>query len=119
MKKIKKLNFIGTVQKDNILLLFLLFLLTLVLCPGNAFAGGGVTEFAGPLEKVIGILQGPLGLAIAIVCLVIVFIGLAIKGSEVGETLKILVEWVIPISGVCSAGSFVTYLFQFTGAVIV
>ncbi len=118
MKKIKELNFIDTVQKDNRILLLLMLLAALVVCPGNAFAGGGVTEFAGPLEKVINMLQGSLGLAIAIVCLVIVFIGLAIKGSEVSETLKKMVDWVIPISGICCAGSFVTYLFQFSGAII-
>ncbi len=119
MKKIKELNFIGTVQKDNRILLFLLLLLTLVLCPGNAFAGGGVTEFAGPLEKLIKIFQGPLGLAFSIACLIVVMISYGIKQSEFGETLKGLVNWVLPISGMCFAGSIVTFLFQFTGAVIV
>lgn len=118
MKKIKELDFIGTVKKDNKVLLFLMLLTALVICPENAFAGGGVTEFAGPLEKVIGMLQGPLGLAIAIVCIIIVFVGLAIKGSEISETFKKMVDWVIPISGICCAGSFVTYLFQFSGAII-
>lgn len=118
MKKIKKLDFVGTVKKDNNFLLFLMLLTALVLCPGNAFAGGGVTEFAGPLEKLIKIFQGPLGLAFSIACLIITMISLGIKQTEFGETLKGLVNWVLPISGICFAGSIVTYLFQFTGAII-
>lgn len=118
MKKIKELDFIGTVKKDNKILLFLMLLTALVVCPENAFAGGGVTEFAGPLEKLIKIFQGPLGLAFSIACLIVVMISYGIKQSEFGETLKGLVNWGLPISGVCFAGSIVTYLFQFTGAVI-
>lgn len=118
MKKIKELDFVGTVKKDNGILLFLLLIAALAVCPGNAFAGGGVTEFAGPLEKLVKIFQGPLGLAFSIACLIITMISFGIKQGDFGETLKGLVNWVLPISGICFAGSIVTYLFQFTGAII-
>lgn len=118
MQKIKKLNFIGTARKNNRDLLSLLLMTALAVYPSNAFASGGVSEFAGPLEKIIGIFQGPLGLAFSIACLIICMISYGIKQSEFGETLKGLVNWVLPISGICFAGSIVTYLFQFSGAII-
>lgn len=116
MKKILKL--IDLKQQNKIALLFLLSLGTFIIFPEYALASGGVDEFATPLEKVIDILQGPMGLAISIISFIICFVSYMMKGSEIGETFKGMVNIVIPISGSCGAGSLVAFLFQFSGAVI-
>lgn len=118
MKKIKELDFVGANQNNDKVLLLFMLLFALIICPGNAFAGGGVTEFAGPLEKVIAIFQGPVGAAFSIITFIIAMMSYVIKQGEFSDTVKGFVHWVLPISGICFAGSFVTYLFQFTGAVI-
>lgn len=113
----KAWNMMKLKQKNKIVLLLLL-LGAVAVFPEYALASGGVDEFANPLEKTIDILQGPTGLAISIISFIICFVSFMMKGSDIGETFKGMVNVIIPVSGVCGAGSLVAFLFSFSGAVI-
>ena len=113
----KTLNLLE-LNPTNKIILLLLLIGTIIVFPEYAFASGGVDEFANPLEKTIDIFQGRTGLAISIISFIICFLSYMIKGSDVGETLKGMVNVIFPVSGICGVGSFVTFLFSFSGAVI-
>lgn len=113
----KTLNLLE-LNPTNKIILLLLLIGTIIVFPEYAFASGGVDEFANPLEKTIDILQGPTGLAISVISFIICFVSYMIKGGDISETFKGMVNVIIPVSGVCGAGSLVAFLFSFSGAII-
>lgn len=119
MKKIKELEFIGSVQKNNTVLLFLLLIITLVFCPENAFASGGIEEFTRPLQGFIDALSGPWARAIATFGFFATGISLIVFRKGMDDLLRDVLFGVCGVCVVIAAGPFVSKLFNFSGALIV
>lgn len=94
----------------------------LVLCllalPELAFASGGITEFSGPLEKVVNTITGPAGKYISIVAMALCGIIFIINKDDISGGFKLLLGVVFGISFIAFAGSIVNSVFSFSGAVL-
>lgn len=98
--------------------LLLLLLLAGVLVPELAHASGGITEFSGPLEKVVNTITGPAGKFISIAAFGITFIIYLFNREDLSGSFKMLLQVVMGITGIAFAGSIVNSVFSFSGAVI-
>lgn len=87
-------------------------------CPDLALASGGISEFTGPLEKVVNTLTGPAGKFISIAAFGITFIIYLFNREDISGSFKLLLQVVMGISGLAFAGSIVNSVFSFSGAVI-
>lgn len=94
-----------------------LALLMLSFCP-EALASGGITEFSGPLEKVVNTITGPAGKYISIAAFGITFLVYMFNREDISGSFKMLLQVVMGIAGVAFAGSIVNSIFSFTGAVL-
>lgn len=94
-------------------------LLALVLIlPETALATGGITEFSGPLEKVVGTITGPAGKWISIVAMALCGIVFIYNKDDLTGGFKLLLSVVFGISFISFAASIVTSIFSFSGAVV-
>lgn len=92
--------------------------LGLVLLPDLAFASGGISEFSGPLEKVVGTITGPAGKWISIVAMALCGIIFIMNKDDISGGFKLLLSVVFGISFIAFASSIVNSVFSFSGAVI-
>lgn len=97
-------------------LAFLAFFLGV--CPDPALASGGITEFSGPLEKVVNTITGPAGKYISITAVGICGIIYLMNRDDVSGAFKMLLGVVAGISLIAFAGSIVNSTVSFSGAVI-
>lgn len=97
---------------------FILCLLAVCLLPGIAAASGGITEFSGPLEKVVNTITGPVGKYISIVAMAICGIIFIMNKDDISGGFKLLLSVVFGISFIAFAGSMVNSIFSFSGAVM-
>ena len=98
-------------------LLFTLAALSLLL-PEFAWASGGITEFSGPLEKVVGTITGPAGKWISLVAMALCGVIFIINKDDISGGFKLLLSVVFGISFIAFAASIVNSVFTFSGAVI-
>ena len=96
---------------------FLTLLMLGAFC-SEALASGGITEFSGPLEKVVNTIAGPAGKYISIAAFGITFLVYMFNREDISGSFKMLLQVVMGISGVAFAGSIVNSMFSFTGALI-
>lgn len=96
----------------------LLFLLSGVILPDLALASGGITEFSGPLEKVVNTITGPAGKFISIAAFGITFVIYLFNREDISGSFKMLLQVVMGITGIAFAGSIVNSVFSFSGAVM-
>lgn len=97
---------------------FLAFLAFFGLCPDLALASGGITEFAGPLEKVVNTITGSAGRYISIVAVGICGLLYLFNREDISGAFKMLLSVVAGISFLAFAGSIVNSTFSFSGAVL-
>ncbi|WP_304473657.1 TrbC/VirB2 family protein [uncultured Desulfovibrio sp.] len=97
-------------------LAFLAFFLGV--CPDLALASGGITEFAGPLEKVVNTITGPAGKFISITAVGICGLIYLFNREDISGAFKMLLSVVAGISFLAFAGSIVNSTFSFSGAVL-
>ena len=97
--------------------LFLLALCVFAL-PDVAFASGGISEFSGPLEKVVGTITGPAGKWISIVAMALCGVIFIMNKDDISGGFKLLLSVVFGISFIAFASSIVNSVFSFSGAVI-
>lgn len=89
-----------------------------VLLPETACAAGGITEFSGPLEKVVNTITGPVGKWIGIIGMALVGLTYIFQRSEMTESVKGLCGVVFGISFIAFAVSIVNGVFSFSGALV-
>ncbi len=97
---------------------FFALLLFLGVCPDLALASGGITEFSGPLEKVVNTITGPAGKYISITAVGICGIIYLMNKDDISGAFKMLLSVVAGISFIAFAGSMVNSTFSFSGAVL-
>lgn len=95
-----------------------LFLFLFLAFPDVALASGGISEFAGPLEKVVNTVTGPAGKFIGIIGMAICGIIAIINREDIAGGFKLLLSVVFGISFIAFAGSIVNSVFSFSGATI-
>ncbi|MDR1397158.1 MAG: TrbC/VirB2 family protein [Desulfarculales bacterium] len=98
--------------------LLFLFLFGFLIMPELSAASGGIGEFSGPLEKVVGTITGPAGRLIAIVSMGICGLVYIFNKDDLSGGFKLLLGVVFGISFIAFAGSIVDTVFSFSGAVI-
>ena len=81
-------------------------------------ASGGITEFTGPLEKLVNTITGTAGKSIAIVIMAATGIYYILNKEDISGGFKLMLGLVFGISFIAFAGSIVNSVFSFSGAVI-
>ena len=99
-------------------LLLLAALVGLAMTPEVVMASGGISEFSGPLEKVVGTITGPAGKWISIVAMALCGVIFIINKDDISGGFKLLLSVVFGISFIAFAASIVNSVFSFSGAVI-
>lgn len=92
--------------------------LALCLFPELALASGGISEFSGPLEKVVGTITGPAGKWISIVAMALCGVIFIMNKDDISGGFKLLLSVIFGISFIAFAGSIVNSVFSFSGAVL-
>ena len=100
------------------LLPFLPVVIALLTLPEFALASGGISDFAGPLEKVVGTLTGPAGKWIAILSMALCGVTFIMNKDDISGGFKLLLSVVFGISFIAFAGSIVNSVFSFSGTII-
>lgn len=86
--------------------------------PEAAFAGSGITEFSGPLEKVMATLTGDAGRWISIIAMALCGVVFIIQKDDISGGFKMLLSVVFAISFIAFAASIVNSVFTFSGAMV-
>ncbi len=97
---------------------FSALLLFLGVCPDPALASGGITEFSGPLEKVVNTITGPAGRSISIIGMALCGIYMIIHKDDITGGFKYAINTVFAICFVAFAASMINSIFSFSGAVV-
>lgn len=100
------------------LLPLLLASMAMALLPELAHASGGISEFSGPLEKVVGTITGPAGRWISIVAMALCGVIYIFNKDDLTGGFKLLLGVVFGISFIAFAASIVDNIFSFSGAVV-
>lgn len=105
-------------KKKHLALWLLSCACIVALLPETACAAGGITEFSGPLEKVVNTITGPVGRWIGIIGMALVGFSYIFQRSEMSESVKGLCAVVFGISFIAFAVSIVNGVFSFSGALV-
>ena len=98
---------------------FLVAALAIVLfIPEAAFANNGITEFSGPLEKVMSTLTGDAGKWISIIAMALCGVVFIIQKDDISGGFKMLLSVVFAISFIAFAAAIVDSVFTFSGALV-
>ncbi|GAB1255345.1 MULTISPECIES: TrbC/VirB2 family protein [Desulfovibrio] len=87
-------------------------------CPDLALASGGISEFTGPLEKVVNTITGPAGKLIGAVGMALCGIYMIVNKDDISGGFKYALNTVFAISFLAFAVSMMNSLFSFSGAVV-
>lgn len=90
----------------------------LISMPNIAHATNAITEFSGPLERVVGTLTGPVGMWISILAMALCGVYYVMNKDDISGTFKQVVSTVFAITCIASATTVVNNVFSFTGALI-
>ena len=96
----------------------ILTIIAFLTLPEAAFASGGITEFATPLEKVVNTITGPAGKWIGIVGMALCGVYFIMNKDDISGGFKMLLSIVFGISFIACATSIVNSVFSFSGAII-
>lgn len=89
-----------------------------VVLPEQAFASGGLDEFASPFEKVVNTITGKWGQLISVAGMAVCGVVFIFNRQDMGEGFKMLLQVVFGICFIAFASTIVTAMFSFSGAVI-
>jgi type IV secretion system protein VirB2 len=108
------------ITNHNLMLLAIVAVTAIMaLAPDAAFASGGISDFSGPFEKVIGTITGPWGRIVSIAGMAICGVVFIFNRQDMGEGFKMMLQVVFGICFICFAATIVDALFStFSGAVI-
>jgi type IV secretion system protein VirB2 len=95
-----------------------LAVLAVLAIPDMAFASGGITEFAGPVQKVVDTLTGPVGKSISILGMVLVGVYFIYQKDDISGGAKMLLSVVFGICFIAFGSTIVTSVFGFSGAMV-
>ncbi len=107
---------IKTLSSASILSFFGVVIVSLAL-PDFAHAGG-ITEFSGPIEKVVNTITGKWGMLISVAGMAVCGVVYIFNRQDMAEGFKMLLQVVFGICFICFASTIVTSMFSFGGAVI-
>lgn len=96
----------------------ILSMLAMICLAEPALASGGISEFTGPIEKVVNTLTGPAGKFLSIAAFGIIFLYYMFNRDDISGAFKVLVQVILGITGLAFAGSIISSVFSFSGAVI-
>lgn len=99
-------------------LMGLLPVLALVLLADPAWASGGISEFTGPMEKVVNTLTGPAGKFISAIAVCLCGVYYVMNREDISGAFKVLATVVAGITLIAYGGGIVNSVFSFSGAVI-
>ncbi len=91
--------------------------LGLLVLPEFAHAGG-ITEFSGPIEKVVDTITGKWGMLISVAGMAVCGVVYIFNRQDMAEGFKMLLQVVFGICFICFASAIVTSMFSFGGALI-
>lgn len=97
---------------------FLPVVIALLALPELASASSGISEFTGPLEKVVNTLTGTGGKMIAILAMALCGVMFIMNKDDISGGFKLLLSVVFGISFIAFATGIVNSVFSFTGAII-
>ena len=86
--------------------------------PDQALASGGISEFTGPVDKVVNTITGPVGKAVAIIGMAICGFVFITQKEDMAGGAKSLLAVVFGICFIAFAAPIVNSVFSFSGAVI-
>ncbi len=89
-----------------------------IMLPQIAKATNAITEFSGPLERVVGTLTGPAGMWISILAMALCGVYYVMNKDDISGTFKQVLSTVFAVTCIASAATIVNNVFSFTGAVI-
>lgn len=89
-----------------------------IMLPKIAGATNAITEFSGPLERVVGTLTGPAGMWISILAMALCGVYYVMNKDDITGTFKQVLSTVFAITCIASAATIVNNVFSFTGAVV-
>jgi len=95
-----------------------LALVTALFLPEAAFASNGITEFSGPLERVMSTLTGDAGKWISIIAMALCGVVFIVQKDDISGGFKMLLSVVFAISFIAFAASIVNSVFTFSGALV-
>lgn len=104
----------GTMYKAFFFILLIFFL---GVFPDQALASGGITEFTGPLEKIVNTICGPAGKLIGAIGMALCGIYMIMNKDDISGGFKYALNTVFAICFLAFAMSMMNSLFSFTGAV--
>ncbi len=90
----------------------------LIMLPTLAKATNAITEFSGPLERVVGTLTGPAGMWVSILAMALCGVYYVMNKDDISGTFKQVLSTVFAITCIASAATIVNNVFSFTGAMI-
>lgn len=99
-------------------LLAALSLALVIFFPDPALASNGISEFTGPVDKVVNTITGPVGKAVAIIGMAICGYVFITQKEDISGGAKSLLGVVFGICFIAFAAPIVNSVFSFSGAVI-
>lgn len=97
---------------------FLPVVLALLALPEFALASGGISEFTGPLEKVVNTLTGTAGKMIAILSMALCGVTFIMNKDDISGGFKLLLSVAFGIAFIAFSTGIVNSMFSFTGAIV-
>jgi type IV secretion system protein VirB2 len=110
---------VTNITRKNSIKVSILFSLTIFCAffvPDVANASGGISEFAGPVEKVMETITGPVGKAIAIIGMALCGFYFITNKEDISGGAKALLGIVFGICFIAFAAPIVNSVFSFSGA---
>lgn len=111
-----------TYERQSHLGLTLSFILAVaaafLVLPDTALASGGISEFTGPVEKVMNTITGPVGKAVAIIGMAVCGFYFITNKEDISGGAKSLLGVVFGICFIAFAAPIINSVFSFTGAVL-
>ena len=105
-------------MKNKIAFMFTLALLLCAMLPELALASTGISEFTGPVEKVMNTITGPVGKSVAIIGMALCGYYFITNKDDISGGAKTLLSIVFGICFIAFASPIINSVFSFSGAVV-